>query len=494
MSITVKFKLIGDSAFSEFSTPAVDKFQLFSDDGGISVGTKRSFISMCVILSNLNTHLNTSVKKSLGDVTHIEVVDTHELFMPAKGESQDLICLDYCQTNRNNTPGGGNTNSYFDNGNLSKLQSFVCKYPCLFSPYYTCCFTNSSTLTNISLNLQPESDNTDVVIPSLTFNDSQIITFESSNVTHVNSDAFRCCYALQRVFLPRCTTIGNGGFRACVGLKYLSIPSIKTIINMMPIDYLTNSNLSNMTIGQTASLNFLVLPDRSTDDDAMTFIFTSSEIKQLRHLVEQNNGTVKLLGTDDISSYIWSNLPRDDACQVSILDIDATTGHISCDVISSHTGSSVMPASCFQNISFDYVNGQPVNFSFSVPESPIPFLPILPSNISIADDFINATLAKMGVSLSSANVASIVSYKANLLADINTKIKNLLETKQQIIGQTLFSFVTGSDRVVLTTGTTSTITGKMSMIVGDKIKFRIKLFSSNGVTYNQSYEIVYSLT
>ena len=179
----------------------------------------------------------------------------------------------------------------------------------------------------------------------------------------------------------------------------------------------------------------------------------------------------------------------DEVCNVSILDIDTKGDDISYIVRNTVAASSEMPANIFQNISFEIVDGTPTNFSFDVPETPIPSLPILSGNTTIGDDFINVTLQKMGVAFSSANAASIASYKVNLLADINTKIKELLSTQKDLIGETLFNFAKDTDRIMLSDANS----GKLNMLLNDKIKFIIRLISGNGVSYNKSYEIVYTL-
>jgi len=511
MSLILKYKLIGDFEFSDFHIAYEDAMYSFSTNGSAPVtNTNRRFIAMMKILGALISYLNKELNKSAVDITHIEVVDTRDAnlmkfndfkLMNGNEQNQNLICLDYCETNRNGSTFGDGTNSYFDKGNYPNLQSFVCKYPCLFSPYYVSCFTGSKTLNHISLNLQCEEtiaiDTTtiatsSVIIPTLTFNESKIVSFESSTVTHVGSDAFRCCFDLKKVFLPKCTNIDSGGFRACSGLKYLSIPSIKNIFNLIIFSVYNVANIgtNDATIGRTTKLCYLVLPSNYTSlqDDSSGNDFVNSEIKMLQYCIASNNGSIKTLLESDIANYITSN-PQVDVCKMSILDIDSIANDISYIVRNVEVGSSEMKLDCFQNISFQLVNGKPINFSFPVPETPIPSLPMMAKNTTIADDFINVTLQKMGVSFSSANASSIVSYKTNLLADINAKIKNMLETQKDIIGDTLFDFASTSERVsVLSDGT-----GKLNMFAEDKIKFIIRLISGNGVAHDKSYEIVYSL-
>jgi hypothetical protein len=495
MSIVVKYKLVGSSEFQVLSVSYEDAVISFSTDGVITVGNNRRFLSMFRITNKLENHLNPI--KGANDITHIEVVDNcednlsvFEVFKatPNNNETQNLICLDYCEKNRTE---GGDDNSYFHDGKFSKLQSFVCNYPCLFSPYYSRCFRGSTTLTNVSLNLQKEAGSDSVTIPDSTFDESpSIVSFESPEVTLVGLGAFRCCFKLKRVFLPKCTEIQNGGFRWCSGLEYLSIPSITKIYNEQPIDY-ASSDLNEMTIGQTSLLKFLVLPSKNIllEDESTTKNFIHSEVELLKICVTKNNGTIKFV--DDIDEYINSN--THDVCHISILDIDCETEDIVA-VNKLTAGSSVMTASCFQGITFDIdSDGKPYNFLLAVPETPIPSLPMLSSNITIADDFISDTLDQMGLSVTSANADSIASYKANLLADINTKIKLLLTEQQDKIGETLFKFANNSDRVVLLRNNNGLASGTLNMITDDKIKFIIRLISGNGIAYDKSYEIVYSL-
>jgi hypothetical protein len=498
MSIVVKYKLVGSSEFQELSLSYEDVVVSFSTDGVITVGNNRRFLSMFRITNKLENHLNPI--KSANDITHIEVVDNCEenstLFevfkaTPGNDETQNLICLDYCEKNRTE---GGDDNSYFYMGKFSKLQSFVCNYPCLFSPYYSRCFKGSTTLTNVSLNLQKETINSSVTIPDSTFDSSSIVSFESTEVTLVGDGAFRGCSKLKRVFLPKCTVIHNGVFYACSGLEYLSIPSITKIYNVQDVNYAVNyasNSLDEMTIGQTSLLKFLVLPSKNIllEDDQGQNIFTYSEVELLKFCVTKNNGTIKFV--DDIDEYI--NFNTREVCHISILDIDCETEDIVA-VNSSVIGSSVMTASCFQGITFNIdSDGKPYNFIFEVPVTPIPSLPMLPSNITIADDFINDTLDQMGLSVSSANADSIAKYKENLLTDINTKINALLTEQQDKIGETLFKFANNSDRVVLITDEGNITGGTLNMLLDDKIKFIIRLISGNGIAYDKSYEIVYSL-
>jgi len=496
MSIVVKYKLVGSSEFQELSVSYEDAVISFSTDGVTIVGNNRRFLSMFLIINKLINHLNPI--KSANDITHIEVVDNcednlsvFEVFKATSGndETQNLICLDYCEKNRTE---GGDDNSYFYMGNFSKLQSFVCNYPCLFSPYYSRCFHGSATLTNVSLNLQKEAGSDSVTIPDSTFDSSLIVSFESPEVSLVGQSAFRGCSKLKRVFLPKCTEIHNGGFRACSGLEYLSIPSITKIYNRMSMDYASIS-LSEMTIGQTGKLNYLVLPSgfSTLQDVPGELNFIHSEVELLKFFVTGNNGTIKLVQGTEIANYIFSN--THDVCHISILDIDCETEDIVA-VNKLTTGSSVMTAGCFQGIIFDIdSDGKPYNFSFEVPETPIPSLPMLSSNITIADDFISDTLDQLGLSVSSANADSIAKYKANLLADINNKIKLLLTEQQDKIGETLFKFANNSDRVVLLRNDNGLASGTLNMITDDKIKFIIRLISGNGIAYDKSYEIVYSL-
>jgi hypothetical protein len=522
MSIVVKYKLVGSLAFKEYSIQYSELPVSFSTDGlsnddfmiNNSVDNSRRFLSMYKIIGNFIVHVRQILKNDTeyfksSDITHIEVVDNRDdnllLFDVFKttdplnnNQTQNLICLDFCKNNRNTGSEGDLQNSYFNDNfadMLSNLQSFVCNYPCLFSPYYSWCFHGSATLTHVSLNLQKEANGSPVTIPNATFYDSKIVAFESTEVTQVNQDAFWTCSKLKRVFLPKCTEIHNGGFRSCSALEYLSIPSITKIYNEQDVNYAVNyanNSLDEMTIGQTSLLKFLVLPSKNIllEDESTTKNFTYSEVELLKICVTKNNGTIKFV--DDIANYILLNMSRD-VCHISILDIDCDTEDIVA-VIEVTQGSSIMPATCFQNIRFDIdSDGKPYNFVISVPDTPIPSLPMLKTNTTIADDFISDTLDQLGLSVSSANATSIANYKANLLADINTKIKNLLTEEQYKIGETLFKFANNSDRVVLITDEGNITGGTLNMLLDDKIKFIIRLISGNGIAYDKSYEIVYSL-
>jgi len=298
MSIVVKYKLVGSSEFQELTLTYEDVVVSFSTDGVTIVGNNRRFLSMFLITNKLENHLNPI--KSANDITHIEVVDNCEDNLsvfedfkatPNNNETQNLICLDYCEKNRTQ---GGDDNSYFHNGKFPNLKSFVCNYPCLFSPYYSRCFKGSTTLTNVSLNLQKEAGSDSVTIPDSTFDSSLIVSFESPEVSLVGPGAFRCCFKLKRVFLPKCTEIHNGGFYACSGLEYLSIPSITKIYNVQDVNYAVNyasNSLDEMTIGQTSHLNYLVLPSKNIllEDESTTKNFTYSEVELLKFCVTKNN-------------------------------------------------------------------------------------------------------------------------------------------------------------------------------------------------------------
>jgi hypothetical protein len=516
MSIVVKYKLTGSLAFKEYSIQYSELPVSFSTDGlrnddfmiHNSVDNSRRFLSMFNIIGNFTVHVCQILKNDteyfkISDITHIEVIDNHYdnllLFEKFKttssnnNQTQNLICLDYRVYNINNTIEGDLQNSYFNpnfGGGITNLQSFVCNYPCLFSPYYSHSFHGSTTLTHVSFNLQQEANGSPVTIPSETFASTKIICFESSEVTQVNDNAFNSCSNLKRVFLPKCTTIHNGGFRKCLSLENLSIPSITAIYNETTMDYVSVIfNLNDATIGSTTNLKCLVLPYAFNlfHDNTTTKNYIHSEIDLLKKCIIKNNGTIDLLSGSEIANYIFSN--THDICRVSMLDIDSTSADLSFVVVACQ---SVMKIDCFQGITFDIdSNGDPKNFII-VDNNYTPFnsLPVLHSNTTIADDFINDTLGQLGVSFSSVNINSIASYKANLLTDINTKIKSLLFSQKEKICETLFNFSKNTYRVAISDDGAS---GTLNMSSNDKIKFIIRLISGNGFAYDKSYEIVYSL-
>jgi hypothetical protein len=465
----------------------------FSIDNGVSPppnqDNRRRFLSMYLILDKLKTYLGSN------DFTHIEVMDNKDACLDEfvaynllDPNVRNLICLDYLSYNA-----GGVSNSYFRDSRYPSLKSLVCSYPCFFSHYYGWSFHGSGSLTHVSLNLQKEDATTDVWIPDSTFDSSKIVAFESSEVTLVDASAFRCCFELKRVFLPRCTAIHNGGFRNCQKLEYLSIPSIRNIYNLMN-DGVTTIGVGDMTIANTPLLKYLVLP---LDYAEISERVAHDELGELVRYITQNSGTVKTIIDLDLENYIRTNAPRG-ICEVSVLDIDACANDISHLVRTTVSGSSEMSVMSFQDITFDFVNGLPENFSFPNTNSDSYFhffhsLPLLDSNIDIGDDFIDATLERMGVRLSSAIPDSIARYKTSLINDINSQITNNFTTNQEKIGTTLFNFANNTDRVVITNDNQGGLKGTLSMMAGDKIKFLIRLIAGNGITYDKSYSIVCSL-
>lgn len=540
-TILVKYKVQNDTSVYELKVPFLQLMQSFSPalDGSpmaTSALNTRYFFSLFRLLSNLPGCLGTlSIYDTITDITIVDssTINSQDFaaFISTHNSPtlQNFICLDTLHEYSAGQTGTSNF-SYFGTSSTNPyklplaIKNFTCNYPCFFSIYSSYCFSGSSTLQNTFLNLQQEqvppnytasypmrSALQKITVPPYTFSKTtSLVSFTSSYANSIGEKAFSECTSLSVVYIPSVVVISNKAFSQCSSISRLSIPSIQYIMND-PTG--TGWNSADSTMG-SSQISFIKLPVNYkfifTMDHPVNHDYIYSEINYLINRMSVGS-IISTIRQSEINNYISCTIDAMNTnCIITDLNTDVSLDNIVFNNTIFDNCYTTFNISCFRNITFDVTDNNvenTSNFKFNnittVVSVPAPFtsIPLLDTtnfvNTSISDEFIKLTLDKLSTSIQSVNTTSIETYKTNVFNNLNSSLWNLLSTKQQSIGKTLYNFAMNTDRIVYTTtmvgGVEKTTGGVINMYSGDFIQFLTTLHAGNNLTFCKTYQTICNL-